>query len=76
MKDETCGPCIKRNFFKMVKRMYKKVSKIFKLRMRSCTFPSLSIADLTRVMRDLGLIHTVKDGAKKVKEVWFKALAE
>lgn len=60
----------------MVKRMFKSVSKILKLRMRSCTFPNLCMSDLARVMRDLGLITTVKDGAKKVKQVWFKAKAE
>ena len=63
-------------FFKMVKHMFKKVSKIFKLRMRSSTFPSLNIADLARVMRDLGLIPNIKGGMKKVKEVWFKVKAE
>ena len=65
-----------KDFFKMVKQMFKSVSKILKLRMRSGTFPNLCMSDLARVMRDLGLIDTIKGGAKKVKQVWFKARAE
>jgi len=56
--------------------MFKKVTKILKLRMRSSTFPSLCISDLARVMRDLGLITTIKSGMRKVKEVWFRVKAE
>jgi len=52
--------------------MYKKVTKIFKLRMRTSTFPVLCISDLARVMRDLSLIPSVKTGMSKVKNVWFK----
>ena len=56
--------------------MFKKITKIFKLRMRSNTFPCLCISDLTRVMRDLGLIENIKGGMKQVKEIWFRVLEE
>ena len=66
---------IDKEFYKTVKQMYKRVSKIFKLRMRSSTFPQLCMADLAKTMRDVGMIPTVKSGMAKVKEVWFKVKA-
>ena len=61
-----------KDFYKTVKQMYKKVTKIFKLRMRTSTFPVICMSDLARVMRDIGLIPSVKKGMSKVKNVWFK----
>ncbi len=57
--------------YNVVKKMYPKVELIFKMRMRSCTFPTLSMSDLARVMRDLGLIPNIRRGMSLVKEVWF-----
>lgn len=65
-----------KKYYEIVQGMYKKVVKIFKLRMRSGTFPVVCMSDLARVMRDLGLIPSVKKGLAKVKEVWFKIKAE
>ena len=61
-----------KDFYKTVKQMYKKVTKIFKLRMRTSTFPVICMSDLARVMRDIGLIPSIKKGMSKVKCIWFK----
>jgi len=45
----------------MVKIAWPKIKKIFRMRMRSSTFPVISCGDLGRVVRDLGLI-TIKPG--------------
>jgi len=58
----------------MVKGAWPKLKKIFRMRMRSSTFPVLSCADLGRVMRDLGIIQ-VKEGYQKLKSVWEQEMA-
>jgi hypothetical protein len=46
--------------FKIIKTIWPKIKKIFKLRLRTCTFPVLNKSDMIRVMRDIGLINTAK----------------
>jgi hypothetical protein len=58
----------------MVKGVWPKLKKIFRMRMRSSTFPVLSCADLGRVMRDLGMIQ-VKECYQKLKVVWEQEMA-
>ena len=55
---------------KIVIDAWPKIKKIFKMRMRSSTFPVINCADLGRVLRDIGLIENVKQAYPVLKAVW------
>jgi hypothetical protein len=62
------------SLFKIVTSMWKKVKKIFKLRLRHCTFPVLNSSDMIRVMRDLGLIQSAKNCKEFAEKIWESCL--
>jgi hypothetical protein len=54
----------------MVKAAWPKIKKIFRLRMRSSTFPVISCSDLGRVMNDLGVLSPIKAGFAALKSIF------
>jgi hypothetical protein len=60
--------------FKIMTSMWKKIKKIFKLRLRQCTFPVLNISDMIRVMRDLGLLVCAQNSQSLAQKIWDSCL--